>query len=532
MSTKLLRWTIVAALGALVTLAIVASVGSRTPTLRKLVIQTLADRLDSEVELGAFSVDTIPTVHVTGAGLVIRHKNRHDVPPLVSVDSFVIDGGLFGLLTRPRRFRTVTVTGLRINIPPGGFKNDDSTDSGAADRPSPPPGTTSAEPKDDGSGPGAIVVERLVAENAELVLIPRRAGKEPKVFHVHHLTMEPLGRGRVMSYEATLTNPLPKGQIDTVGTFGPWHREDPGGTPLTGRYTFDNADLSTVKGIGGHLTSTGKFSGQLDRIDVSGETRTPDFFVKVSGNPVPLNTKFEAVVDGTDGDTYLNAVAGSFLQTSMDVRGAIVGAEGQKGKTVKLHVKINDGRMEDILRLAVRGEQPLMVGRMALDAEMNLPAGPGDVMERLQLAGNLDVAGARFTDSAVQEKVSNMSERARGLDPEEVRQNVASHLRAKFTLARGVLGLQDAIFQMPGATMQMAGKYGLFSEMIEFDGTVRMQATISQAAGGGFKGILLKAIDPLFRKKGAGAVLPIRIRGTRKEPHVGLDVKRVFGKKG
>jgi hypothetical protein len=364
-------------------------------------------------------------------------------------------------------------------------------------------------------------------------LIPRRAGKEPKTFHVHHLTMEPLGKGRVMSYKAALTNPLPTGQIDTVGTFGPWHREDPGGTPLTGRYTFDNADLSTVKGIGGHLTSTGTFSGQLDRIDVSGETRTPDFFVKISGNPVPLNTRFEAVVDGTNGDTYLNAVAGSFLQTSMDVRGAVVGAEGRKGKTVKLHVKIKDGRIEDILRLAVRGEQPLMVGHMALEADMNLPAGPGDVMERLQLAGNLDVGTVRFSDSTVQQKVSNLSERARGLDPQKVRQNVASHLRARFTLARGVLGLQDVIFEMPGATTQMAGKYGLFSETIELDGTVRMQATISQAAGGGFKGILLKAIDPIFRSKGAGAVLPIRIRGTRKQPDVGLDVRRVlFGTKG
>jgi AsmA-like C-terminal region len=531
MSTKLVRWTLVGALGLVVTLAIIASVGSRTPTLRKLVVQTLADRLDSEVELGAFGVDIFPSVHVTGAGLVIRHRNRHDVPALVSVDSFVIDGGLFGLLTRPRRFRTVTVTGLHINIPPGGFKRNESTEKAAADRQPLPAGTTSTEPEDDGSGPGAIVVDRLVAENAELVLIPRRADKAPKVFHVHHLTMEPLGKGIVMSYKATLTNPLPKGEIDTVGTFGPWQREDPGGTPLTGRYTFD-ADLSTVKGIGGHLTSTGKFSGQLDRIDVSGETRTPDFFVKVSGNPLPLNTTFEAVVDGTDGDTYLNAVAGTLLNTSMDVRGAVVGAEGRKGKTVQLHVKIKDGRIEDILRLAVRGDQPLMLGRMALEADMNLPAGPKDVMDRLQVAGNLDVAEARFTDSTVEEKVSNLSERARGLDPKQARQRVASHLRAKFTLARGMLGLQDALFQMPGATMQMAGKYGLFSEMMTFDGTVRMQATISQAAGGGFKGVLLKAIDPIFRKKGAGAVLPIRIRGTRKEPHVGLDVKRVFGKKG
>ena len=48
---------------------------------------------------------------------------------------------------------------------------------------------------------------------------------------------------------------------------------------------------------------------------MTGETRTPDFFVKVAGNPVPLQTKFDAVVDGTDGDTYLNAVSGVAPET-------------------------------------------------------------------------------------------------------------------------------------------------------------------------------------------------------------------------
>jgi hypothetical protein len=291
-------------------------------------------------------------------------------------------------------------------------------------------------------------------------------------------------------------------------------------------------DLATVKGIGGHLTSTGKFGGQLDRIGVSGETRTPDFFLKVSGNPLPLETTFEAVVDGTDGDTYLNAVSGTLLRTSMNVRGKVVGAEGRKGRTVQMQVTIENGRIEDLLRLTVRGEEPLMQGRLALHAGMNLPAGPADVMDRLEIAGEMDVRSARFTDDSVQEKISNMSERARGLDPEESTQNVASELRAKFTLARGVIGLQDASFSMPGATVQLAGTYGLFSEMIQFDGTARMKATISQAAGGGVKGLLLKAVDPLFRKKGAGAVVPIRVRGTRKEPKVGLDVKRLFGRKG
>src|SRR6476646_6348060 len=127
MSQRLVRWSIVAALGVLVAMAIVAGVGSRTSTLRKLVTDTLAERLDSEVALGSLSVDTIPSGHITGTGLVIRHKNRRDVPPLVSVESFTLDGGVFGLLSRPRRFRLASVTGLRLNIPPGGINGDPDT---------------------------------------------------------------------------------------------------------------------------------------------------------------------------------------------------------------------------------------------------------------------------------------------------------------------------------------------------------------------------------------------------------------------
>ncbi len=83
---------------------------------------------------------------------------------------------------------------------------------------------------------------------------------------------------------------------------------------------------------------------------------------------------------------------------------------------------------------------------------------------------------------------------------------------------------------MPGATVQVAGTYSLFSDALQFDGTARMKATISQAVGGGIKGALLKVVDPLFRKNGAGAVIPIKVRGTRKDPKVGLNVRRVFGR--
>jgi hypothetical protein len=518
------RWTIAIVAGSLVFLAILAGMGSRTDKLRQLLIDTLAERLESDVQLDTFSVDTFPTVHITGSNLIIRHKGRQDVPPLISVREFTLDGGLIGLLSRPKRFRTVSLAGLQINIPPG-FKKENgpaAPATGASER---------SVDRDPDDSPAAIVVDMLTAVDATLTLIPKRAGKEPRVFAVHQLTMKPLGRAEQMSFEATLTNPIPKGQVKAAGTFGPWHRDDPGGTPLGGRYTFENADLSTVKGIGGTLTSTGTFDGQLDRIGVKGETRTPDFRVNVSANPVPLDTRFEAVVDGTDGDTYLNEVSASFLKTSLTARGAIVGAEGVKGRAVRVHVKINDGRVEDVLRLGIKGNSPVLTGALALHADLSLPAGPQDVMERLHLAGDFDVSGARFHSQDVQKKLSDLSERARGLDPDEHDEPVASDFRAQFKLDRGVLDLRDATFTIPGAVVQASGTYGLDAEALYFDGTVRMKATVSQAAGGGVKSELLKIIDPLFKRDHAGAVIPIKIRGTRNDPKYGLDFGRTFRRK-
>ena len=47
----------------------------------------------------------------------------------------------------------------------------------------------------------------------------------------------------------------------------------------------------------------------------------------------------------------------------------------------------------------------------------------------------------------------------------------------------------------------------------------------------GFKSVLLKAVDPMFKQKdGSGSVIPIKIAGSRNAPEFGLDVRRVFKK--
>ncbi len=49
-----------------------------------------------------------------------------------------------------------------------------------------------------------------------------------------------------------------------------------------------------------------------------------------------------------------------------------------------------------------------------------------------------------------------------------------------------------------------------------------MQAKLSHMVTG-WKSVLLKPVDPFFSKNGAGTDLPVKVTGTRAEPHVGLD---------
>jgi len=47
----------------------------------------------------------------------------------------------------------------------------------------------------------------------------------------------------------------------------------------------------------------------------------------------------------------------------------------------------------------------------------------------------------------------------------------------------------------------------------------------------GFKSLLLRVVDPLFRREGGGSAIPIKISGKRDNPSFGLDKGRVFRRK-
>ena len=507
------RWLIAGGAVTLV-LAVAAVVAGRRagPFLRGEIEQALGERLDSVVTLERLDVTLLPRPSITGRGLVIRHRGRTDIPPLVTVGTFRGHASWMGALAR--RVADVSVDGLEVTIPPR--RRDDMPSLGG--------GGSGAQRS---TGRRDFAIDTLTATNTRLSIMPRNPEKDPRVFDIFSLEVRDLTLVSPSTFVASLTNPVPAGTIETSGSFGPWNREEPGDTPLEGRFTFD-ADLGTIKGIAGALDAEGQYSGPVDRIVATGNTRTPDFSIpKLKALALPLETTFRAVVDGTNGDVQLEQVDAKLAESLFIAKGFIVGTKGVKGKRILLDVTSRDARMADILSFTVRSQPPAMSGDVALTTSFDLPQGDEDVIDKLKLAGTVTIKRARFASDTVQDKVDDLSRRARGR-PEDVSiDEVASDITATFTMEKGRITLQDIAYAVPGANVSMRGVYGLESGALDFAGTARLRASVSQTQTG-WKHFLLKPFDPLFRKGGAGSRLAIKVSGTVDEPKFGLDFGRTL----
>lgn len=539
-------WAFTGVIAAVViVLAVLATaVPLSSDSLRHRVIAALSDRLDSDVTLGDLHLRLFPRLHVEGSALVIRKRGRENVPPLISVKQFSADADLVGLMRK--HVAHVQLIGLDIEVPPGRHHHDQDDEdedapatkgSGRAvvttgTAPATGDGTRPSRAAHDSPGPDAyengVVVDAMDSTDARLAIISSHADKPPKVWDIHTLHMDGVGVSEAMPYRATLTNGIPRGEIATKGSFGPWHRDEPGDTPLDGTYTFDKADLSIFKGIAGILSSRGSFGGTLARIDARGETDTPDFTIDVSGHPFPLHTAFHTIIDGTNGDTILERIDASFLRSALVAKGGVIDTPGKAGRSVSLDVTIDRARLEDIMTMAVKTPKPPMTGALTMTTTFLLPPGDADVVDRLRLDGHFAIADARFTNYDVQGKINELSHRGRGKSPESPKSGVLSKFDGRFSLGGGRLHLPSVGFAVPGAAVKLAGSYALRPETLDFKGLLLLDAKISDTQTG-IKSILLKAVDPLFKQRGgSGSAIPIQISGTRDDPSFGLDVHRVF----
>jgi hypothetical protein len=478
------------------------------PLLKRRAVELLSEKFQGEVQLNDLEVSVFPMVRIRGSGLAVRYQGRSDVPPVIQVQEFTSRASLLGLLGKPWKIDAVELRGLVIQIQPKDRNSPGSAARGNWTRIKDMP----------------VLVRELIVDDGRLEVLPRTPDKPPHIFEIHKVVMHYVGLHHPASFTAQLRNATPPGEIETAGEFGPWNPDDPGETPLAANYTFVNADLGVFKGIAGMLSSQGKFHGVLNRIEVEGETDTPDFSLKISGHPLALHTDFKATVDGLNGDTFLHPVRAHLLHSFIVASGQVAGKSGVKGKSIKLSVFINDGKIEDMLRLALKSETPAMTGNLKLQTEFDLPAGQGDIIERLRLKGMFRVLGAQFTDPTLSAKVGSLSRRGLGKPNDRGAGSDVSELTGKFGLQAASMSFKQLRFAVAGASVQLDGGYGMESESLDFHGHLRLDAKLSQTITG-FKSVLVKPFDSLFRKKGVTEI-PIKITGTRAKPSFGLDFHR------
>jgi hypothetical protein len=484
------------------------------PILRARVIESLSARFKTKVELADLDVSIADGLNVSGKGLKIfgptdPNPTEAGVQPLISLQEFQFQTGLLNLFRSPMHVDTVHVKGMVLNIPP---KED-------------------RRQLDSMGEPGkkmkmTITVDKFDCDDTQLIINTRKPGKAPLDFEISHLNMKEIGPGQPLYFEATLVNPKPVGNIKSDGTFGPFREDSPRETPVAGDYSFTHADLGTLKGISGILSSTGKYHGALGKIEVTGATDTPDFRVNISGHPVALHTDFHAIVDGTDGDTYLDPVKARFLHSSLTAQGKVVRVQNPPGHDIELNVVLDRARIEDLLQLGVKTDPPVMSGVVQMKTKMSLEPGPADVANRLKLDGTFKIPAGLFSNQKIQDRIDSLSLRSQGqprLAQEHAEVGVPSEIDGSFDLADGLFTFPLLQFSVPGTHASVAGQYSLDGDTFDFHGKLRLDAKLSQMMTG-WKSVLLKPVDPFFSKHGAGTEVPFKVTGTRSEPHFGLDL--------
>jgi hypothetical protein len=464
------------------------------PFTEKAVVEDLAEASDSTVTIRGSHRTYFPV-----PGCILEGVEFHHGPDnwtLITIVKLTIEGSYSGILTK--RVPRIRAEGGHVLVPPFGsnltFETQHST----------------------------LVVEELVANGTVVEFASKDPDKKPLRFDVHQGLLHDVQWGNPIDYDLKFHNPEPPGEIATRGKFGVWIKGHPGETPISGDYTFDRADLGVYGGIAGMLASKGKYGGVLKHIDIAGTTEVPDFEVKTGGHKVKLVTQFGAFVDAIHGDTFLKRVDARFGRTNLAVAGSVAGTKGRKGKTALLELTTRQGRIEDILGLFVSEPRAPMSGAVSLQAKAEIPPGKERFLEKVKLHGAFGIDDGSFSQPKTQESVNELSAGARGEKMEDA-ETVLTDLKGQVALEGGIAKFSDLSFGIPGAAARMYGTYNLLNHKIDLHGRMKVDTKISKTTTG-MKSLLLKAIDPFFKKKKKGEVVPVHITGTYEHPQFGLDL--------
>jgi hypothetical protein len=502
--------------GVVLVVGIVAVVVARHwPFSQERVMQSLRSTFPATVSFQKFHSTYFPHPGCIAEGAVFtRLGATPGTPPVVTIQRLTIRAHYLDLFLRPGYLTAIVLDGFRVHIPPLGTPVRESNWQ---------------EIK------SSTRVGEIVADGSSLQ-IDRASSDEPLLFTIHALRLYSVSDKQLASFTVSLHISLPPGDVRAQGQFGPWNYSDPGQTPVAGEYTFQNADLGVFPGLAGILSAQDKFQGVLGHIDSQGSIDIPNFMVTRSQHSVHLLSEFHATVNGTNGDVQLDRVSAGFLKTTIIGKGEIAHHAGQDGKVTSVDLAVNDGRIQDVLRLFMRGADPLH-GSTSFRARVIIPPADAPFLHKVRLSGDFGIEDAQFAKTTTQVQVDTLSQKALGEeggkdaeagDPRRVISELAGHVE----LRDAITTFNNFRFAVPGASAEMHGTYNLESRAIDLHGTLRTDEEFSEMTSG-FKSVVLRPFDVFFRRKHAGAVMPVHLMGTYDSPEAGLDLpaKKSSGKK-
>ena len=99
---------------------------------------------------------------------------------------------------------------------------------------------------------------------------------------------------------------------------------------------------------------------------------------------------------------------------------------------------------------------------------------------------------------------------------------MGSVIAGKFKLENEAITFRSLSFAVPGSGVDLTGSYDLDRDALDFHGTLKLHATVSETMTG-WKRWVLKPLNPFFSNHGSGTLLHIQVVGTSKEPKFGRD---------
>ena len=458
---------------------------------------------------GSANADRVRSTYFPHPGCVIENlvlalpSDRSQEPALVTIRKARIQTTYIDLFLRPRHLARLIIEGLRVNVPV--YSSNSS--------------------KRDTTGESVQYATSFdEVETRDAVLIVNRSRRaEALDFRIHHVILRSVSGHAPMSYEASLSLPEPPAEVHVRGKFGPWESKEFKNVPLSGSYTLENADLGKFPGIAGVLTSSGSFDGPFRQIGTQGTIDVPGFQVTRSHHVVALKATFDAFVDATRGDVNLKTVDAHFLGTAVHADGTIGPTQAERGKTASLNLNVGHGQIQDVLDLFVASKVPPMDGIADFQTHIVIPPGHEPFLEKVRMEGSFLIADAVLTNQARQNDVDLLSKRASGNRKQKDTERIDGRIAGKILLRNGSALFTPVSIQIPGASIVMTGRFNLLNQRLDFHGDARTQAKLSDDTVG-VKAVLFKPINSLFKKKDAGAEIPVEMTGTYNSPHFGVEL--------